>query len=188
VQKLSDKIWITRKTRIYTEQRLLSNAFWTQFIMIFYSSLLLVLSIWILVNPSQKVEIFSIFSSVVVLVASIFLSSQQFKERSLAIKNSYIKLEELISRARRAEDSNDVSATISIESEYATILLNVENHTDYDFLAMRYSLRHSETTLPKLSWGECLTIFAKKVYRFFSLAFLLLLPLIFFILIKYVEK
>ncbi len=187
MQKLSDKLWITRKTRIYTEQRLLWNAFWAQCIMIFYSSLLVFLSIWILVHPSHKLEIFSIFSSVTVLVASIFLSSQQYKERSLSIKYSYIKLDELASRAIRAENSNDVNTLISIESEYSTILLNVENHTDYDFLVMRYSLRNTQTTLPKLSRCEYLTFFPKRVCRLLSLTSLLLLPLILFTLLKCFE-
>lgn len=176
---ISDKIWITRKTRIYTEQRLLKKASITQAVMIFYSFLLVSLSIWTLVNPDKHLEIYLIFSSMAVLISSIFISSQRYSERAMMIRNCYIRLDELYSRAIRIEKMNDEEKTSQIESEYTNILINVENHSDYDYLCMIYSLKNNkDSNLPKFTSIDYVRYFYSRIIRGLITIIIFVLPFI----------
>lgn len=176
---LSEKIWITRKTRIYTEQRLLNKSLITQAVMIFYSFFLVAFSLWNLIQPNNHLEIYSIVSSIAVLVSSIFISSQRFSERAMMIRNCYISLDELYSKVLRIEQIGNKDKIEQIESEYTNILLNVENHSDYDYLSLRYSLRNNRnTTLPKFTFKDCVDYFISKIYRILLTMIIITLPFI----------
>lgn len=178
---LSNKIWITRKTRICTEKRLLRNASWAQAFMIYYSCILVILSIWNLVYPSDQTELFAVFYSVIVLISSIYLSSQQFKERSLSMKNCYIKLDELCSKAQKAEKEGDDKLLSSIESDYSNILLSVENHSDYDYLSFRFTSRNDpDSTLPKFELIDYIDYLWLKGIRLGLAGLLIFVPLLVF--------
>ena len=56
---LSDKIWITRKVRIYTEGRLQRYNNISQLLMTLYSLALVSLSIWNLQNNDAKLNLFA---------------------------------------------------------------------------------------------------------------------------------
>ena len=104
---LSDKIWTTRKSRIYAEKRLQRNAILSQILMTIYSAFVVFFSIWNTLHPNDLINIALIFASIAVLVTSIVLSSQRYNERSLAMRNCYIRLDELYSRAKYAEKNNE---------------------------------------------------------------------------------
>ena len=181
---LSDKIWITRKTRIYTEQRLQGVSNITQALMIVYSLALVSLSIWNLQSNDPKLNITSAFASIVVLVLSVHLTAQKYADRSIAMRNCYVKLDELYSRAKRAEAHKDEKALEDIESEYTSLLINIENHSEYDFLCLRYSLKdNKDTTLPPFTRADHVRYFLEKAWRavLTVLAFTVSLPLIVFI-------
>lgn len=186
MSSLSNKIWITRKTRIYTEQRLLKKSSITQAVMIFYSFLLVALSIWVLVNPDKHLEIYLIVSSVAILISSIFISSQRYSERAMMIRNCYIRLDELCSRANILEKMNDEERISQVESEYTNILINVENHSDYDYLCMRYSLRNIEDSyLPKFTNHDYIRYILSKFIRGLIIIIIFVLPFIIsYIMIK----
>jgi hypothetical protein len=174
---LSDKIWTTRKSRIYAEKRLHRNAILSQVLMTIYSASLVFLSIWNTLHPNDQVNVALIFSSIAVLVTSIVLSSQRYNERSLAMRNCYIRLDELYSKARNAEQKNENTLLQQIESEYTTALLNVENHTDYDYLRLRFSLRNNQnTTLPAFTKIDYLRYFWENFWRGLLITSCLLLP------------
>lgn len=176
---LSDKIWVTRKARIYAERRLQRKAIISQTLITFYSAVLVCLSIWTLLYPSSQLNTFLVFASITVLVASIVLYSHRYSERSLAMRNCYIRLDELYPRAKRSEQAQDYESLIGIESEYASLLLNVENHTDYDYLCFRLSLprqENSETTLPPLTKLEYLRYVIGKLIRVLLILFYFTLP------------
>jgi hypothetical protein len=171
VAMLSDKIWITRKTRIYTEQRLQQNANITQVLTVFFSLALVSLSMWNLKSNDPQFNIILVFASIFVLVLSVYLAAQKYTERSLAMRNCYIKLDEMYSRAKRAETSNDERTLENLESEYASLIINIENHSEYDYLCLRYSLKdNKDTTLPpftkldhmqyfwEITWRKSLTV------------------------------
>lgn len=146
--------------------------------MFFYSFLLVAASVWNLMHPNGNVELLTVISSIAVLVCSVFISSQRFGERSILMKNCYVKLDEICSKAKRAEKNKDESEQEKVESEYTNTLMSIENQNDYDYLSLRYVLRNNDdTTLPKFyfsDWGE---FFFQKFIRILFVLFFLLLPL-----------
>ena len=175
---LSDKIWLTRKARIYAEQRLQRKAILSLILITVYSFSLLSLSIWNLLYSNHIVNLFLVFGSIAVLISSIVLLSQKYTERSIMMRNCYIRLDEIYSKAKRAEQNNDLDMLQQLESEYASTLLNVENHSEYDYLCLRYSLRHNpQTTLPPFTRIDCLRYFWEKSWRIALIFLYFVLPL-----------
>ena len=175
---LSDKIWVTRKVRINTEKRLLKNAFLSHVLMIVYSSILVFSAIWNLIHPNNDVNLMLVCGSIAVLIVSIYLSSQKFIERSLSIRNCYVQLDKIYSAVKRAEKSQDIKMIENYETKYSDILLSVENHTDYDYLCMRHSIRNEEdTTLPKYTKLDFFHYILEKAYRLLVVVLYFCLPL-----------
>jgi hypothetical protein len=176
---LSDKIWITRKTRIYTEQRLIKMNTISNILVVWYSSILVCLTIWNLQFPNNKLNIYLVFGSIAVLIASIVLTSQKYSERSIAMRNCYIKLDELYSKVKNAEGKSDNISIRDFESEYSGIIQNIENHSDYDYLCLRFSLRNrKDTTLPDFLISNWASYILGKIWRIFVDIFLFVLPLV----------
>lgn len=174
---LSDKIWITRKARIYAEQRLRSRALISQMLITYYSALLVGLSLWNLIYfDTVQVNLFLIFGSIAILVISVFLWSQKYTERSITMRNCYIKLDQIHSKVLRAEKNSDESAIEQLDDEYANTLLNVENHTDHDYLCLRYSLRNQKTTLPPFTKIDYLKYILERLWRNLGIILLFGLP------------
>lgn len=181
---LSDKIWVTRKTRIYTEQRLQEVANITQALMVAYSLALVSVSIYNLQNNNPTLNTISAFASIVVLVLSVHLTAQKYAERSITMRNCYVKLDELYSKAKRSEANKDENILENLESEYTSLLINIENHSEYDHLCLRYSLKdNTNTTLPPFTRADYALYFWEKTWRAFLIviAFAISLPLIVFI-------
>ena len=185
MSSIANKIWLTRKSRIYTEQRLLKKSIITQVIMVFYSFLLVSLSIWMLVKPDEYLEIYLTSFSIAVLISSVFMFSQRYSERAMMVRNCYIRLDELYSKAIRIEGMNEEDRISQIESEYTNILINVENHSDYDYLCMRYSLRNSEdSSLQKFNKIDYVRYFYSRSIRGLLTIIIFILPFIMFCIIK----
>lgn len=163
---LSDKIWITRKTRIYTEQRLQDYGAISQLLMILFSLALTSLSIWNLQGNDPWLNLISAFASIVVLVLSVHITSQKYAERAISMRNCYVKLDELYSKVKRAEANNDKKMLQQLESEYTGLLINIENHSEYDFLCLRYSLKgNSNTSLGPFTRQDNLQYIWEKSWR-----------------------
>lgn len=181
---LSDKIWITRKARIFTEERLLGYSNLSQFLMTLYSLALVSLSIWNLQSNDAKLNVVSAFASIVVLVLSVHITSQKYAERAIAMRNCYIKLDELYSKVKRAEKSENNEMLQNLEAEYTGLLINIENHSEYDFLCLRHSLKDNQnTTLPPYSRSDLVRYIWEKVWRWVLTTIFFLIPLPFIILI-----
>lgn len=181
---LSDKIWVTRKIRIYTEQRLQRTATIAQALMVAYSLALVSLSIWNLQSNLRNLNVISAFASIVVLVLSVYLTAQKYSERSIAMRNCYIQLDELYSRVKRAERDSDTSKLENFESEYSSLLINIENHSEYDYLSLRYSLRDAtDTTLPPFNRHDHLWYLWGRAWRGILAAILFAISLPFIILV-----
>jgi hypothetical protein len=175
--KLSDRIWITRKSRIYTEQRLLRKNLISQILITFYSSLLVFLTIWNLKYPNDQINLFLVIGSIAVLVSSITISSQKYLERSIAIRNCYIKLDELFHKVVLAEKNKNDDLIQQFESEYTANLLNVENHSDYDYLCLRFNLRYNtDTTLPPFTLSDYAQYILEKGWRIIVVFLYFILP------------
>lgn len=176
---LSDKIWITRKVRINTEKRLLKNASLSQVLMILYSSFLVFFSIWNLVHPNNDVNLLLVYGSIAVLILSIYLSSQKFIERALSMRNCYVQLDKIYNAVKRAEDSQDIKQIENYEAIYSDIILSVENHTDYDYLCMRHSIRkNDDTTLPNYTKLDFCHYILEEAFRLLIVLLSFCLPFI----------
>jgi SMODS and SLOG-associating 2TM effector domain family 5 len=181
---LSDRIWITKKTRIYSEKRFENNKLISQILLTYYSLVLVFFSVWNLLANDQQLNLILVFSSISLLVVSIFLSSQRYTERSIAMHNCYIKLDEIYSKLTRAEKGNEMDKIIQLETEYSGILLNIENHLEFDYLTFRFSQRNnSETTLPKFERMDYFSYYFGILWRLgFTLLNLLIPFIMYFVL------
>ncbi|MGS0676985.1 SLATT domain-containing protein [Shewanella sp. 125m-1] len=115
---LSSDIWWTRKARIRAEKRLLSNAFQSQLLLLWYSLFSVAVSIYYLNNTQSKLgATYWVVYSVLVLVMSCFINGLSFKERAGLIKECYIGLKSLHLKAKHNEDNGNNAITLSIISK-----------------------------------------------------------------------
>lgn len=132
---------------------------------------------FIYTNP--KINILLVFGSIILLILSVFIASQRFTERGLAMRNCYIRLDELYPKVKRAEKKEDHELIGQLESEYTSNLLNIENHSDYDYLCLRYALHNDKnTTLPPFTWIDRICFVLEKLWRALLIVLFFILPLI----------
>lgn len=179
MKKLSDRIWETSKTRIYAERRLVEQATTTELLLIWYSLFLVAASIWLLCAPAKSPAYLTVVGSIAVLVASVYLSARNFRSRAVQIRNNYVSLATLVSRARAAENAGDEEELRRVEEAYGDKLVAVENHTEYDYLCLRYSRRRDkDTTLPPLQLGDWAAFMWARLWRYGLVLALTALPLL----------
>lgn len=186
---LSDKIWWTRKTRIQTEKRLLSNAFQAQLLLIWYSFCSTAAAVYYLqFNPNGEFSSITwVVFSILVLSISGFISGRDFKGRASLVKDSYETLDGLHHRAKSANENVD-----EIAHEYQQILAVCENHTESDYykaLCDQY-LTHNDPKNKEsgLSKHPTVYIWAKTFLnvagRLIFISTLYLLPVIIFLVVE----
>ncbi len=175
---ISDRIWVTRKARINTEKRLLRNSLVSEILLTYYSLSVVIFSVWNLTRPNGLINLLLVSASVVVLVLSIFLSSQKFRERALAMRNCYVRLEELHQKASQAEEERNKAELQEIEQLYRELLIGSENHSETDYLYLRYTLRNNKnTTLPDFTKIDFLKYWLRSVTRLIFTVLIFLLPI-----------
>lgn len=141
--QLHEKIWWTRKSRIHTEKRLLSNDIHTQIILLWYAFFSVAVSIYYLVKASNSDiapgiwVILSVFS----LVASSYVSALNLKGRAALIKECYERLDTLYHIAK--SESNNKEKLETLQREYNEILGLCENHSDFDYRSARCEMHFS---------------------------------------------
>ncbi|HCZ8416649.1 SLATT domain-containing protein [Proteus terrae subsp. cibarius] len=189
---LADNIWWTRKARIQTEKRLLSNAFHSQVILLWYSFFSVAVSVYYLNNPQNGIEAISwVVYSVLVLCISGFINGLSFKERANLIKECYESLNSIMYQASKPNPDLDTLSTA-----YESKLNACENHTDKDFaiaLCQEYwastsSVRqvskdfHSDTSENKQQPKQALTRIPTSHHWFLTVSYFVvrLLTLVFF--------
>lgn len=186
---LSNSIWWTRKARIQTEKRLLSNNFHAQFLLFWYSLSSTIAAIYYFqFDPNSDLSgVAWVSMSVLILSASGFINALSFKERASLIKECYITLKTLYEKARAAEINKESYG--SIPSDYEKTLEICENHLDIDYymaLCLEYlnhpcpkDSQHGLKPMPnKYAW---IMTFKVLTQRLASLTFLYLIPVILFI-------
>ena len=87
--------------------------------------------------------------SILTLIASTFVTSQRFKERSFQVKRCYEALGKLHDKVFKKElKDEDISEELE---EYANILNECENHTEHDYLTTKCSLYFSTKAVDSLT-------------------------------------
>jgi amino acid permease len=175
---LSEKIWITRKARINTERRLLRKNTISQVLMIYYSTILVLVSLLSLIYPNSDLSLVSLIGSIVVLIASVTLYAQRYMERALAMRRCYIKLDDIFGRVKKAEESEGGVGS-EFQLEYNECIGAVENHSEYDYLCLRITLRNdSKSGLPQVSKADLFKYFVEKGWRVLICVACFILPLV----------
>jgi len=127
---IADNIWWTRKARIQTEKRLLSNARHAQLLLLWYSFVSVGASVYYLQFNSQSEysNVSWVIFSVLVLCVSGFINGLSYKERAAIVKDSYESLNNLYRKAKQENADTEL-----INNEYEQILSLCENHADIDY-------------------------------------------------------
>ena len=128
-QKILDKIWWTKKARIHSEIRLKQDAQLSQYLLIWFSFIVVCTSIYGLkYGLSNNIELGLIFLSIGILVISIIVNYSRFNERAMEMKKSYEMLNKLHDEATFLDER-------TINNEYRNILELSENHKEIDYLS-----------------------------------------------------
>jgi hypothetical protein len=129
-EKLGNRIWQTKKSRMNAEARLNRFGFFSSFMVAYYSSTFLCFQLapkfFENIENLSQVEWVATTCSILVLVFSILLSSQGFKEKALRMKQSYHQL----SIAETELENNNVSQA---QEMYHSALKEFDNHWTVDF-------------------------------------------------------
>ncbi|QIZ47830.1 SLATT domain-containing protein [Dickeya zeae] len=144
----SDKIWWTRKAKIKSERRLLNLDYYSQFLLLWYSSFLVSYSIYSLVKPptNDNESVIMVALSVLILALTLFINNMNYKGRAMLIKQCYEKLSVIHTTSLSCEN------VIELDKEYQSILAASENHLERDFIKAivdEYSNTSDKTLLTK---------------------------------------
>lgn len=175
--ELRDKIWLTRKCRIEASERLNRFDFFSKLILVYYSAFILCISIFDFVNPNSNLSFSLIVSSLLVLIASLFIASRNFKERSISFKQGYIRLNQLLENYTSKQDVDDDQINNKLSDEYFNVLNLTENHSEFDYLIVKLKLSSEEPTL-KISAREKFSLFFIIILRYLFVTVLFIIPIL----------
>ncbi|MCF7493614.1 SLATT domain-containing protein [Vibrio sp. L5-1] len=130
---LENKIWFTRKTRIRTSERLQSNHFHSNLILIWYSLFTFLLAIYLIKFPklfSDSDVIMTILTGAVFSL-SLFIPQLNLSARYEKVKKNYILLDDLLFELKFKPNKQEL---LSLNDRYLDLLDSVENHSNMDYL------------------------------------------------------
>lgn len=170
---LANKVWVTHKSRIAAEKRINRYDFYSQFVLVWYSALLLLGSIYTLKEPSEFGSMCLVMFSALVLVASVFISGRGYCRRGLLLRHCYEDLGRLYGDIITADDG-----ALSKENwdSYYRILGISENHSEVDYFVAMVSEKFKGGKLESdvTGWMIARTLFS------FAFSLVLFLIVIFF--------
>lgn len=174
-QQLDNKLWITRKSRINASERLLKAANFIDFINVYFSIFLILLSL-ISISPyaddSGMLSYVSLAGSITLTISIIYAASLGYKERSMAFKQNYIALQGLINKLAFIGDTEEEKIQ-DIQQEYNDLLNNVENHKNIDYLNL---LRTGDVEDASMTIGQWCYFLGYYAWNFIWKAALVIAP------------
>lgn len=179
INRLSDKIWITRKCRINSSERLILTNRIAQFLINYFTLVVLSISIWTLYNndESSQLSFITVIASLFLFAGTIGVNSLNYKERIVSLKSCYIKLDELIGDLEILKNEfpqlhRDIvrERFEIIRSSYQKILEEVENHNSYDYLKFQVSQKDIRRKLDYVKYG-----FRYFKYTLYNLGYILII-------------
>ncbi|MFW1430294.1 SLATT domain-containing protein [Vibrio parahaemolyticus] len=133
-KSLKNQIWFTRKTRIRTAERLLSNQFHSNLILVWYSFLTFAISIYAIKKPNfigQDGDVIMTIATGAVFSLSLFIPQLELKTRYESVKQNYISLHTLYVESAFCSSKDDIT---EVQEKYSELLNAVENQTRLDLL------------------------------------------------------
>ncbi|MFB5676776.1 SLATT domain-containing protein [Paenibacillus terreus] len=176
IESLLNKIYITRKARIKSEARLERFDFLTQLLINYYTLVIVGLSIWILYDTrnAQLISVVTVIASVLLFGLSIFVTSRNFKGRSLNFKNCYIKLDEIYNQGELLKGTPGGLTQKSIaelQKEYNEVIYSVENHSTIDYISVLHDMK-------KTSHSQYLYLLLKKFIFILVVCLIVFFPIV----------
>lgn len=170
ISSLSDQIWFTRKCRIRASERLLSNYFHSNLILVWYSFLTFSFSVYLIKDPdffNQHTDIIMVLTTGAVFTLSLFIPQLNLKTRYEKLKKNYIAMQGLVSELSLCESKNTF---FEIQGDYQELLDSVENHRSFDMLYFVH-FEADKNCSRDLSFSEVLRLY---VYVFIRTSFITL--------------
>lgn len=194
MDKLSNNIWITKKSRINTVERLIDMNYWSQFLLMYYTIAVLGFSMWDFSNKAPDgVTLLTLISSIALFGISIFISLQNYRERALKLKYCHISLEGLFNELEILHiELNTISEEEvkrifnSIHSRYLNFLMEHENHKEVDYyrLILNGKIKDLHTgNVIKLKWNQYIHYYYDKFIYLLQLLIPFLIPILLIIYI-----
>lgn len=181
-EKLLRKIWITRKCRIEASERIKKTDTRVQILIIYFSIVLVALSIWDFQysNSPNKIGSYLILvMSIALTMSSIFCSSRNYQERCINLKYNYIALDRLYCKVEALSDEYlSVEKLDNYYNEYCSLLESVENHNNIDYINAIWGVVEEKKTK-----YHYLQYIINKIYSFVLFATFALFPAIAFCII-----
>lgn len=171
-EKLDRNIWITRKCRINASERLLSHAKYIEFLNVYYSIFVIILSLFSLTEQDDMLSMISLVCSISLTISIIYANAAGYRERSLALKQNYIELQLLLDQLSLTAEC-DTKAVMHISHKYAELLKASENHIPVDMYRLKADSPGPETAFSK---GEQTAFRLRLAWGALVRAVLLLLP------------
>lgn len=140
IEKLKVNIWKTRKARINTSERLYGQERHMQYFNIYYTCVIVALSIYSLAKPSYALSIATVMSSVILTILSVYLNSQRFSQRAGELKVNYIEMHKLSLKLEHLSNS-DTEQLCEIEDKYCELLHQCENQREIDYFRLKISAK-----------------------------------------------
>ena len=103
----SDKVWITRKSRINASERFKRNDLISQILIAYYSFFIIVITIVDIKNDNLNFEILTLILSILILIVSIFIFAMNYKERASVLQTSYVLMSKLYEKIKEKENKKD---------------------------------------------------------------------------------
>jgi len=170
---LIDNIWFTYKSRIAAENRLKSNDFHSQAILVWYALISAIGAISGIVNPNylgEKTNFLSAMLAVALLVISLWVTNQDWRGRAIKMRENHLELMHLKNRMTAGVMSQNAAA-----EEYHKLLCECENHNGYDFDFFRVFDSGNLTSNTPSRWVYCKT-YLRRTFRFLIIVGLYFLP------------
>lgn len=157
---LDDKLWMTKKSRMNAEKRLISNANFFNIANIYYSVFIAIISIISIVTDNTVYSLVSVILSVTLTITISFSSSLNYKERAEKMKKNYIDINKLEIQLKYTNENDELK---KIELEYNNLLNNVENHIEFDYFKAK--INNNEKLNKKQIFSYCCHLIFVFLFR-----------------------
>jgi hypothetical protein len=179
VNRLKDKIYFTRLSRIQASKRLLFYKKHSEFLLVEYTVFNIFVSYLAASSSKSHVSLqiindVALGLSIALLAFSLFISKNRFSERASSLQEIYNKLDYLYAKL------DDCRLYDSIYQEYVNILNSIENHTsrDYVFARVEMSLTGKQIAGAQVTRLEYVKYFYHHIIEYIIVGLIYIVPFI----------
>lgn len=179
-EDLKNQIWTTRISRVNAEKRLINKEKFFQGINIYYSCLTIIYSILSLVNHDDKLSLMTVFMTISLLIAILYLNSQKYLDNAREYRKNYTQLQRLEFQLDNV-NNEDNEKIADIEEKYCDLLDSTSNHISYDYYCTVYSSRGDYRSQ---RWDKKTgkLFYFNNIWRFLLKLVIILFPIVLYLL------